>query len=164
MKAFKDNAGRTWVISINVYAVKKLRALLDIDLYGLVNDKFQGLGELISDPVRLVDAIYVLCKDEADKLGITDEDFGRSMAGDVIEHATDAFLAELTDFFPDPRVRTGLKRVLEMSREVKNRLVDQALEDMDGINLDSIVKRLRKPSGVSPEQSELIQDHSPSVN
>lgn len=164
MKAFKDNADRTWVISINVYAVKKLRALLDVDLYGLVEDRFQALGELISDPVRLVDVIYVLCKDEADKLGITDEDFGRSMAGDVIEHASNAFLAELVDFFPDTRVRMGLTKVLDMSREVKNRMVDQALQEMDGINLDSIVKRLRESSGTLPEQSVLIPGLSTSVS
>ena len=164
MHPFKDNAGRTWIVLINVAAVKRCRALVSVDLYGLVDDQFSGLGKLIADPVALVDVIYCLCQDEAGKLGITDEDFGRSMAGDALEHAANAFLAELTDFFPDARVRTGLAKVLTASRQVRDQLLDQAIESLDQLDLESVVRTLKASSGVSPESSDSIPARLRSVS
>jgi hypothetical protein len=165
MKTFSDNAGRTWVISINVSTIKRVRGLLDgFDLLSLVNDKFDGLGKLLSDPVKLVDVIYVICKDEADKLNITDEEFGRSMAGDAIEHATNAFMAELTDFFPDPRTRTGIRKVIETSQKVRDRLMDRMMENMENLDVNSVVSRLNGLSGNSRESSESTLDHSRFAN
>lgn len=164
MKTFVDNAGRTWCICINVAAVKRCRALVGVDLYGLVDQEFSGLGKLLSDPVSLVDVLFCLCKDEAEKLGVSDEDFGRAMAGDSIEHASDAFLAEFTDFFPDSRVRTGITKVLTLSRKVRDQVISQALDHMDEISVESMVERLRSSSGVSPEPLESTQVHLRSVS
>jgi hypothetical protein len=33
MRTFNDNAGRTWTIAINVAAIKRVRGLLNVDLY-----------------------------------------------------------------------------------------------------------------------------------
>lgn len=168
MKSFVDNSGRRWLIQIHVAAVKRLRGLLDVDLYGLIDEEFAGLGKLMSDPVKLVDVIYCLCKDEADKLGVTDEDFGRAMGGDCLTHAADAFLGELTDFFPDARVRTGLHKILSMSRKVRDTLLTQAMEqmdqEMDRIDVESLVEKLKSSSGNSPESSESIPIHSRSAS
>lgn len=164
MRQFRDNAGRTWVIQVHVSAIKRVRGLLGIDLYAVVMDSksengqniFEGLGKLLGDPIQLVDVIYCLCKDEADKLGITDEDFGRSMAGDAIGLATDAFLGELVDFFPDPQVRLGIKRVLEASKTLQGKLSSLALDKLDKLDLDDLANKLSEPSGNSQELSELI--------
>ena len=40
MRTFTDNAGRTWTIQVNVTAVKRVRGLVGIDLYKLVDDGF----------------------------------------------------------------------------------------------------------------------------
>ena len=105
MKAFQDNAKRTWLVTINVAAVKRCRALVGVDLYGLVGGGFEALKSLLADPVQLVDTLYVLCKAEADRQGITDEAFAEALGGDALDAATQAFVEELVDFFPDPRVR-----------------------------------------------------------
>jgi hypothetical protein len=153
MKTFKDNADRTWTIVVHVTAVKRCRALAEVDLYGLVNDGLQGLGRLLGDPVALVDVLYVLCKDEADKRGVTDEDFGRAMAGDAIEHATKAFLEELTDFFPDPRVRAGLQRTFDAIWTATDRQRESLAANLDAIppDPDPGATRSTEPSGNSPE-------------
>jgi hypothetical protein len=106
MHSFVDNSRRTWEVAINVAAVKRIRGLLGIDLYALVDDGFKSLSKIVSDPVTLADVLYCLCKDQADKQSISDEDFGRALAGDAITHAADAFVEELIDFFPDARART----------------------------------------------------------
>ena len=110
MRTFKDNAGRTWTVAVNVATVRQVRALLNVDLLDIAGGKL--IDRLVSDPILLVDVIYAVCKTEADRLGVSDEDFGRAMGGDVIEAATSALLEETIDFFPNRRDRERAKRVL----------------------------------------------------
>lgn len=159
MKSFRDNAGRAWVLAIHVLAVKRVRGMLGIDLYSLIDDRFQGLGKLLADPVQFVDVLYVLCKDEADRLGVTDEDFGRAMAGDAIELASTAFLEELTDFFPDPRVRAGIRKVIEASKRVRDSLMSRLENRLDAIDPEAEANRLSGSSGNSPGSSGLTLTH-----
>jgi hypothetical protein len=121
MRTFKDNAGRTWSLTLNVWTVKKVRDLLGVDLLDLGGESATGpsdkkpglLFRLIADPVLLVDVLYVVCRDQADETGITDEQFGRAMGGDAIDAATKAFLEELADFTPSPRDRARARKVIE---------------------------------------------------
>ncbi len=128
MRSFKDNADRTWTITLNVYAVKKVRDLLGVDLLDLGgNESEPGNGllyRLIADPVLLVDVLYVICKDQADGANVTDEQFGRAMAGDVIDAATRAFLEELADFTPSPRDRARARKVIDATWKLIDRTQD----------------------------------------
>jgi len=117
MRTFKDNAGRTWSLTLNVWTVKKVRDLLGVDLLDLGGESASAqkpglLFRLIADPVLLVDVLYVVCKDQADSASITDEQFGRAMGGDAIDAATKAFLEELADFTPSPRDRARARKVI----------------------------------------------------
>jgi len=134
MRSFKDNADRTWTITLNVYAVKKVRDLLQVDLLDLSDsggDEAKPdnglLYRLIADPVLLVDVLYVICQDQADGANVTDEQFGRAMAGDVIDAATRAFLEELADFTPSPRDRARARKVIDATW----RLIDRAQDVLD---------------------------------
>ena len=127
MKQFTDNQARSWTVTINVAALKRVRTLLDVDLLEVFGG--QLLEKLVSDPVMLCDVIYALCKPDADARSVSDEDFGRSMGGDSIETGTMALLEELADFFPTRR-RTLLQKAL------------QAMKRMDEIALDMAQKRL----------------------
>lgn len=164
MRTFKDTAGRTWTIQINVNAVKACRALAGVDLVGLFDPKLDGLSELLADPVRLVDTLYVLCKAEADKASVSDEDFGRAMGGDALDHASRAFLDELVDFFPDPRRRETIKKILTASRALQERMMEETEKEVDAIDVDSIVRKLIGSSGDSPGSSGSTPDPSPSGN
>jgi hypothetical protein len=134
MHSYRDNAGRTWTVVINVAAVKRVRGLVGIDLYKLIDDGFKPLAALVADPVQLADVLYCLCQDEADAKQITDEDFGRALAGDAITLAADAFVEELIDFFPDARARSSLTRVLAAGRKVRDKLLlhaETVIETLD---------------------------------
>ena len=98
MKAFTDSQGRSWNVVVNVSAVKRVRDLARVDLLDVANGDL--LSRLADDPCLLVDVLYVLCKPDADTKGITDEDFGRSMVGGVLDAASSALIGELLDFFP----------------------------------------------------------------
>lgn len=147
MKTFTDNAGRTWTVAINIDAIKRVRALLDVDLLEIVDGKL--VERLIRDPVLLCDVVYVLCKPEADAQGVSDEQFGQAMAGDVIEHATRAVLEELVDFSPSPRDRATLGRVLKTTYAVMDRARDMIDARLDSGELDRVIEQALQTAGRS---------------
>ncbi len=159
MHSFVDNSRRTWEVAINVAAVKRIRGLLGIDLYALVDDGFKSLSKLVSDPVTLADVLYCLCKEQADKQSISDEDFGRALAGDAITQAADAFVEELIDFFPDARARASLRKAIEAGKTVRDKVLSHAEKILDSIDSETEAKKWISSSGTWPESSVVTQDH-----
>ena len=106
MRTFKDCEGRTWSVTLNVLQMKRIRANLGVDLVNVIaldsggKVKVDLVDRIANDPCLLVDILWVCVEEEAKAAGVTDEQFGRSLAGDAIEDATRAFLDELVDFFP----------------------------------------------------------------
>ncbi len=133
MKTFKDNAGRSWTVAVNVAAIKRIKTLLDVNLMEAVEGDL--LEQLSTDPVLLCDVIYAICKPEADAQNITDEQFGSAMAGDVIEQATAALLEDLVDFFPLAKRRV-LHKALAKLRAVEAKAVEYATAKLDDPALD----------------------------
>lgn len=128
-RSFLDNRYHTWTVSIDIAAVKRVRALIAVDLLTMLEPK--ALQELASDPVKLVDIVYALCKPQADAAGITDEQFGESMAGDAIEHATVALMDAIVDFHPSSKDRENLRRVIAGLRATTDELRDMAASTID---------------------------------
>jgi len=165
MRSFKDNADRTWTITLNVFAVKKVRDLLNVDLLDLGGDQAEPgnglLYRLIADPVLLVDVLYVICKDQADGANVSDEQFGRAMAGDVIDAATRAFLEELADFTPSPRDRARARKVIDATWKLIDRAQDVLDAKADGELArasDAALSALGGSSGNSPASSAATPD------
>lgn len=140
MARFTDSCGRTWIIEIHVPAIKRVQALTDVNLLTIVEGEL--IERLSNDPVVLVDVLYACCKPQADRDGVTDEDFGAAMVGDVISDATAALLAGLVDFLP----------------ESKRRLVQKAAakyQTMQALAMDLISERLDDPKMESNAIAEL---------
>ena len=140
MHSFKDNQGRQWSVEINVTAIKRVRGLSGEDLMQVIEGTL--IEKLIRDPVLLCDVVYALCKPEADTRNVSDEDFGKAMAGDAIEAATTAVLEELVGFCPSPRDRANLGRVLQATRKVMDRARDFVEKKLDSGELDRLADRL----------------------
>jgi hypothetical protein len=146
MKTFNDNAGRTWTVTVNVDAIKRVKSLLSVNLMEIVEGKL--LERLVSDPVLLCDVIYAVCKPEADAKAISDEDFGRAMAGDAIDLATTALLEELVDFFPLARRRL-LRKALEKLRKLESMTLSAAETRLDSPELERRMQALLNDTGGS---------------
>ena len=151
MKTFKDNAGRTWTVDVNIATVKRVKSLLKIDLTDAVEGKL--LDRFILDPILLCDVIYVICKPEADKEKITDEQFGLAMAGDAIEHATEALLEELIEFFPELK-RPALRAALGMFQTLQEKGAEFTVKYLNDPEfekaMDQELKRIFNLSGSLP--------------
>lgn len=164
MRTFADNAGRTWTVAINVALVKRVRGMLGLDLFKLLDDGARPLGELLADPVRLADVLFCLCQEEAEKRNVSDEDFGAALAGDSIGRAADAFVDELVDFFPHARGRESLKKLIAASRTLTDKLLDHAEMKVGQIDLEAEASRLIGSFGSSPGSSASTPGPSPCVS
>ena len=134
MRTFKDNADRQWTLAINVDTIRRVRAMLAVDLLEAVEGKL--IERLVGDPILLCDVIYVICKPEADQKSISDEDFGRAMAGDAIDLATSSLLEELVDFFPKNR-RQLLAKALVKFRDLETKAIELVNQQLDDPNLEA---------------------------
>lgn len=138
MKSFKDNKGRDWRIDICVPAADDVKAACDIDLLDVADEKSKTIERLLAEPRLLVNVIYVLCKEQADEAKITDRDFGRAMAGDAIDHATNALMTDIADFFRGSQRKT-LAKIWEKTQEVEANAVTLALQKIDGLNIEALM-------------------------
>ena len=139
MKTFNDNAGRTWTVAINVECIKRVKTLLSVNLLDAIEGKL--IEQLVSDPVLLCDVIYAVCKPEADTKEVSDEEFGRAMAGDAIDNATTALLEELVDFFPSGK-RQVLAKALAKLKTFQTKAVETASKRLDDPKLDQQLEAL----------------------
>lgn len=143
MKAFKDNLGRRWDVAINVATAGHVKTLTGVNLYKLIDDGCRPLGLLLEDPCKLVDVLYVLVKDQADREKVTDEDFGRAFSGDSLEAAAEAFLGELTDFFPGAKVRKALTTILAKSRALRDEMQKDMETELEKLDVQKVAASLR---------------------
>lgn len=142
LKTFTDNAGRSWTVNINNTSIKEVREFLDINLLEVLEGDL--LNRLAFDPITLVDIIYVLCKEQADKNNISDKDFGRAMAGDSIAQATQAFMEALAAYFPQLEKRTLLKTALKKIAADEKKIIDQAQMMLESPLLDQKLEKMLK--------------------
>ena len=153
MHSFKDNAGRIWVLGINVQTVKRVRALVNVDLMDALNGDL--IQRLSTDPVLLCDTLYAICKPECDAQSVTDEQFGSALAGDAIDAAAAAFMDELVDFSPAPR-RGALAAAIDQMRAMETRAGEVALA---GINSPEMAAKLEQ--ALQGPISEFLSANSP---
>ena len=154
---FHDKTGQRWDLSLNINAIRRVKNVTGINLLRLLDEPAM-LTDLSADSIAFVDAIYCICKPQADSINVNDESFGEAFDGTVLESATSAFLSAVVDFFPGAR-RGTLQKVLDRAmtqvsqQEAKlqtalmdgtiDRAIDQAMAD--GVN-----------SGESPVPPESI--------
>ncbi len=139
MKTFKDNKDREWTVEVNVSTVKRVRDVAQIDLLGVLDGSL--LETLTRDPITLCNCIYAVCKPQADKAGISDEEFGASMAGDAIDDATAALLDEIVSFSPNPRDRAALGKVIATTRNAMEKARDVVQSRLESGALDEAVQK-----------------------
>jgi hypothetical protein len=123
MKAFTDNASKTWSVSMTIDSVKRVRDLLSVNLVEPEAGDPPLLTRLGTDEILLCDVVYCLIKPQADQLGVTDADFGRALGGDAILAAQTALYEELADFF-QKRGRSDRAKAVTAQKE----MIDLAIE------------------------------------
>lgn len=126
------------------------------------------IDKLIRDPVLLCDVVYAVCKPEADALNVSDENFGKAMAGDAIEHATKALLEELVLFSPSRQGRANLQRVLDTTWRLMDRAQAVIAAKLDSGQIEQTVERMLVEQmlldGQLPESASDSSGNSPALS
>lgn len=164
MRRFVDGAGRSWGVDINVAQIRRVRDLLKVDLFKLIEDGLKPLAELLADPVRLVDVIFALLMDQAAQQQVTDVQFGQALRGDSLQQAAETFVEELIDFFPETRDRLTLRKVLAKEKEIaqviaqeRDQMIDTMLPEEEARKIVRVLTQKRS-SGGAPGSSALTPD------
>ena len=165
MNSFKDAAGRTWGVEITVATIRRVRALLSVDLLGVFGGDDPIIARLYSDPVLLCDLLYVICEPRLKETGVTDEQFGEAMRGDCIGEATRALVGALVDFCQSPKERENLRAVVAMFERKMDAQLGMASEMIKSGQLekemDQALEKSKRSSGSVPGSSESTPIPSP---
>lgn len=152
---FTDTAGRSWEPEVNVVTIGRVRTVLKINLLELLLPN-STLGETLSDPCLLVDVLYLLCKDQADALGMSDVDFGKALTMDGIEDAWSGVLEGLVLFSPRG-LRPAHQKVLEKARKYRAAAAEKVrmlVEDPEfEMMLEKQLDLLLSPPTILPSES-----------
>jgi hypothetical protein len=164
VKQFADSAGRAWTISLTIDAVKRVRGLLgaEVDLLKIEAGNPPLLTRL-TDIEFLCNLIFALIKPQAEKLGVTDEQFGAAMDGDCLKNAQDALYGELVDFFQKLGRRDLVKavdtqgKIIDQAVDAQSRMLDEAAKKfttrIEHLEIETLEKTFGPPSIPSPESS-----------
>jgi hypothetical protein len=155
--SFKDNAGREWIVEFNVTTLKRVRTRLGVNLANLIGDNFAEFVRVVGDPMLLCDVLFVLC--EGQHAGVTDIDFGRAMAGDVISESATAMYGAMVDFSPS-QLRETLTQLAKKGTAVQTLAQEQARVGLTKFmaidDRDLLSEILSQSVGSSPVSSESL--------
>jgi len=135
MEVFKDAEGREWCLRVTISTVKDVRSFCDLDLLDNSGEAIRSLGD---DACKLADVLYVCCKEDAEKKGITDVQFGEGLRGEAIDTATEAFLKELINFFPKKKGQM-MNKVLEKAKSLQDEAVTKIEERIENLSLEELM-------------------------
>jgi hypothetical protein len=140
MASFTDRKQLAWSIDLDVAAVRRVKSTLGVDLLAVAEAESTLLARLYTDPIFLVDLLYVLVQEQAQARGISDEDFGAGLGGESIDQAAEALLQAITDFFPR-RQREVLQALLAKVDEGMERVVVRIRERVATPQLTAAIDR-----------------------
>jgi len=162
MRTFKDGDGRDWKLELNLAIAKQLRNQ-GVDLFD--DARLQGLASQI---IETVDAIYLICKPQADERGVGDVEFA-AMLTPCYDAAQTAFLEELADFFQSLGLTAQARiarAVLDAETKIQDvagrrmtesdlqRVVAHQIETADAKLIEELARLSGDESTKSPESSE----------
>lgn len=91
------NNGQAFTIELDTPLIREVRKELDIDL---VAADMSGEAKAAADICTLVDVLWILCREQAEKHGISADVFGRGIQGDTWEAAILALRRAIAFFSP----------------------------------------------------------------
>jgi len=154
MHSFVDAKGREWSVEINVGTARAIRARLTDGPDFL---DYAALLVSLPDPFFAADLLFACCGEQAKEREIDAEEFGRGLKGRAIQDATDAFVAEYLDFFPDPTIAEKMRTVVEKQRATQSAILDAICEKIPK-KLDVILadaeRKLGAPSSNASQSPE----------
>lgn len=123
---FIDEEKREWSLRLDYSLVRSIRKRLGIDLADL-KGQGEALAKMADNIELLVNTIYLIVEPQCQAKGITDEDFGRGLAGDAFERARLALLEAIINFTP-PQDRGAALMIQAILTTARKQATENAIE------------------------------------
>ncbi len=135
MEQFKDATGQDWSITINYSVRNVVKAKAGVDFFDI--EQIQTLVILgdLKDCEKLAEVLFVLCGEQAEKLGLNPDQFAARFNGDVFEAACAALSREIANFFPKAR-RELLTKVVKKAASLQNLGMERANQMVDSDQME----------------------------
>ena len=157
--SFRDTLGRVWVIEVTTRTLKRVRDETGVLLTDLVDPERAAEVGLARDPVLLCEVLWSLVSRDADRRGISEEDFWDAISDDAVDKATDALIWGIVAFFPNPRreIMTKVLRAGERAAATAIKIAQQTSE----IEIEKSVGILLKIPSDSASKSQPSPESNP---
>ena len=133
MSRFVDAENREWELRIRVSHLGELKSEAAFDLGD--NAEMEKLGELfLSTPMRLCNALWVLCRKQAEERKVTREQFEDGFDGDAARRAITALSEAIIDFFQGRQTSQAIKeRLPKLLNEVDSKMAVGIGNEIDNL-------------------------------
>lgn len=149
--AFKDKSSRTWIVEIDGVIADEVQAAYGINLLDLSQD---ALDRLEMDPLRLVNVLWLVCREQAEAAGVDERSFKKSLRSEVIGDATRALINGTIGFFPPGK--QSLVRSLQMQNaKVRQTAMERNLASLEDPAMQERLARILANQGQSEVQKLL---------
>lgn len=150
MTTFNDAHGRQWTLTLDLDTVERIQTETNVSIYLLLHDECKPLAELLENLPVVAHVCYIAC--DAHAHGVERKAFCKSLKGDACEAMVDAFLEELKLFFPDPRRREAVGKLIAAVHRFRDKALTELAQEMSQIDPEKIAESVltqmrRKKSG-----------------
>lgn len=135
---WKDKNGREWSTAVTVTTVKRVQDLAGVLLTDAVDTDL--VERMFGDPMLLSRVLYSVCLPQADKIGVTVDDFGELLAGDTIDIACDSLMRDIINFFPSRR-RISVERIWTAAQKVETERIKLLDAKLTTEQIDSLIQQ-----------------------
>lgn len=127
MSKFKDDKGREWTLVLNYHIASRIEDELEIPL-------LSKLQEVDFSARHCVEMVWMLIEQQAEKKGVTPEDFGSSVVGETLEHLSDALLDCISFFYKglNPQQAKLIDLMKKMRKDLMVKISDQMEDSLSG--------------------------------
>jgi hypothetical protein len=163
---FKLRSGEQFVIEISMATVKRVRQLLGVNVLDILGTG-DDLGGYITDDVKIVDVLCAVCRPQLERLGMSDEDFGRGFDQEALVNATNTLMDEVKDFFLEPRkglLARAIAKARAIAAEMDRRQVAAAELALSKLDFETLLAAPTKPGSGSPASAASNRGRSRSAS
>lgn len=132
MAKFTDKLGTVWEVEFDLGTLEDIKKDAEVDLDALTgsDQDRDAFGELLvaNRGRKLAEILWVICRDQAEKLGIDPDQYFRRFNGPTLEKATIAFLEAFSDLSPRQVVGRTVRQHLPMLMEKTDRAIEAEMK------------------------------------
>lgn len=158
---FRDTVGDEWDVRVSIGSLRRAIDIAGVDLLNLFGaesepspedseeDSQPPIARFFTDFDALGRTLYAVVQRDAEKRGVSMDDFLERLGGDVIEEARRALLESCVDFYPSPAQRRAFRNIVAEVRRVYANAIEEMEKAADPESL-----RGAFAEGISPERGD----------